>query len=257
MKLPKKSGLITDIQRFSVDDGPGIRTTVFFKGCNLDCVWCHNPETKNPQPQNRTVAGRSVTCGREISPAELAAVISRDAAYYRRSGGWVTFSGGEPLLQHEFLVECLKLCRENGISTAIDTAGYVPFDLFEPLLPFADLFLYDIKLMDEAEHIKHTGVSNALILENLRMLVNSGANITVRTLLLPGVNDNAAYFEDFARFIAGFGVKSVEVLPYHNFGESKYAQIGEEYKFAGRTAPDEKLTAQFRKIICDNKDEKE
>jgi len=242
-------GLITDIQRFSVDDGPGIRTTVFFKGCNLDCVWCHNPETKNPYPQSRIVSGRTINCGREISPEELTAIISRDAAYYRRSGGGVTFSGGEPLLQHGFLVKCLRLCRENGINTIVDTAGYAPFDRFEPLLPFVDLFLYDVKLIDEAEHIKYTGVSNTLILENLRKLVDTGANVTVRTILLPGVNDNAAYFLEFARFIAGFGVKSVDVLPYHNMGESKYAQIGEEYKFSGRAAPDEKLTAQFREIV--------
>ena len=242
-------GLITDIQRFSVDDGSGIRTTVFFKGCNLNCVWCHNPETKNPRPQPRTVAGRTVTCGREISPEELIAIISRDAAYYRRSGGGATFSGGEPLLRHEFLFECLKLCRENGINTAVDTAGCVPFDRLELLLPFVNLFLYDVKLIDEAGHIKYTGVSNALILENLRMLADTGANVTVRTLLLPGVNDNAAYFEEFAYFIAGFGVKSAEVLPYHGMGESKYAQIGEEYKFSGRTVPDDKLTAQFQETV--------
>ena len=249
MKLSEESGLITDIQRFSVDDGPGIRTTVFFKGCNLDCVWCHNPETKSPYPQNRTIAGRTVICGREITPRELVAIISRDAAYYRRSGGGVTFSGGEPLLQHRFLAECLKICRENGINTVVDTAGCVPFDLFEPLLPLVDLFLYDVKLMDEAEYIKYTGISNALILENLRMLINTGANVTVRTLLLPGVNDNTGYFEDFVRFIAGFSVKSVEVLPYHSFGEHKYTQIGEEYKFPSGKVPDEKLTAQFREII--------
>jgi len=242
-------GLITDIQRFSVDDGPGIRTTVFFKGCNLDCVWCHNPETKSPYPQPRIVSGRAINCGREISPEELTEIILRDAAYYKRSGGGVTFSGGEPLLQHGFLFECLKLCRENGINTAVDTAGCVPFDKFEPLLPYVDLFLYDVKLIDETEHIKYTGVSNALILENLRKLADTGANVTVRTLLLPGINDNAAYFVEFARFIAGFGIKSMHVLPYHNMGESKYAQIGEEYKFASRAAPDEKLTVQFREII--------
>jgi pyruvate formate lyase activating enzyme len=242
-------GLITDIQRFSVDDGPGIRTTVFFKGCNLSCVWCHNPETKKTNPQVRTVAGRSIVCGREISPEEVVSIILRDAAYYRHFGGGVTFSGGEPLLQHEFLAECLKLCRENGINTAVDTAGCVTFDKFEPLLSFADLFLYDVKLTDESEHIKYTGVSNILILENLRRLIESGANVTVRTLLLPGVNDNVAYFKDFALFIAKFNVKKVDVLPYHSMGENKYAQIGEEYRFLGKTAPDEKMTEQFREII--------
>ena len=159
------------------------------------------------------------------------------------------FSGGEPLLQNGFLFECLKLCRENGIHTAVDTAGCLPFDRFEPLLPYVNLFLYDVKLINEAEHIKYTGVSNALILENLRKLADAGANVTVRTVLLPGINDNAAYFAEFARFIAGFGVKNIDVLPYHGMGENKYAQIGEEYRFAGRAAPDEKLTAQFREII--------
>ena len=242
-------GIITDIQRFSVDDGPGIRTTVFLKGCNLNCAWCHNPETKDPQPQKRTVAGRETVCGREVTPAELFEAVNKDAAYYRRSGGGVTFSGGEPLLQLGFLTECLKLCRDAGLHTAVDTAGFVGFGAFESVMPLTDLFLYDVKLIDDENHIKYTGVSNKPILENLGKLIKTGAKVTVRTLLLPGANDNDEYFARFAALMVEMGVEKVDVLPYHGMGEGKYTQIGEEYRFGGRKAPDEKLTQRFREII--------
>ena len=248
-------GIITDIQRFSVEDGPGIRTTVFFKGCNLDCVWCHNPETKSPLPLPRGAAAAEALRGREITAGELCGTLSRDIPFYTRSGGGVTFSGGEPLLQIDFLLECLRLCKGAGVHTAVDTAGDVPYSAFERILPDTDLFLYDIKLLDDASHHHYTGRSNARILGNFRRLhaVCGGENqpgLIVRTLLLPGVNDREEDFTAFARWLKDYPrIARVDVLPYHALGESKYRALGETYRFSGKKPPDETQTALFQTIV--------
>ena len=213
-------GIITNIQRFSTEDGPGVRTTVFLKGCNLDCFWCHNPETKSPYPQQQVLRGRASLCGEEWSAGQICDAVRRDLPFYRRSGGGVTFSGGEPLLQPDFLLDCLQRCREVGIHTAVDTAGNVPWDYFERVAPYTDLFLYDIKLIDDDLHRRYTGVSNRRIIENLGKLGDVEAEVTVRTLLLPGINDNQAAYEAFAAFLSKYPfVKQVDVLPYHAMGE--------------------------------------
>jgi len=246
-------GIITNIQRFSVDDGPGIRTTVFFKGCNLDCAWCHNPETKQPLPQPQ-IAGAAALCGSESTAAQLCETLLRDRPFYDRSGGGVTFSGGEPLLQLDFLCECLRLCKGARIHTAVDTAGDVPFSSFERILPDTDLILYDVKLLDDALHRRYTGRSNVRLLENLRRLhaACGRTEIIIRTLLLPGINDSEDSFREFARWLKDFpNVARVEVLPYHAMGEGKYRAIGEEYRFAGRKPPDEAQTALFQRMIDD------
>ena len=244
-------GVITNIQRFSADDGPGIRTTVFFKGCNLDCAWCHNPETKSPRPQTQIIGGVSSVCGRGISAGELCAAVTRDKPFFDRSGGGVTFSGGEPLLQPDFLRECLRLCKEGGLRTVVDTAGNVPFSSFVSILPYTDMILYDVKLLDAGIHKRYTGISNERILENLHLLYanRGGTEIVVRTLLLPGINDNDRAFAEFARFLEGYPGLKVELLPYHSMGEGKYKIIGEECRYSGVKPPEGAQAEHYKRIL--------
>lgn len=233
-----------------MDDGPGIRATVFFKGCNLDCAWCHNPETKSPAPQKRTANGRETAFGREISPDALFDEIKRDIPFYVRSGGGVTFSGGEPLLQPDFLFACLNLCKKGGVHTAVDTAGNVAFELFKKISSCTDLILYDIKHIDDGIHSRYTGASNARIIENLKKLAGFQVEVVVRVIVLPDINDDEDYFRRFADFMGGFPhVKRVDVLPYHAMGLGKYKQIGEICRFNVKTPPDEAKVEIFRNIL--------
>ena len=250
-----------DIERSAFTDGPGIRTTVFFKGCNLRCAWCHNPESQPMHPQMMfyrdqcTGCGkcRSIcphrlescdlcgkctffcpadarkVCGREYTAEEVLAEIIKDQTYYDRSGGGVTFSGGECLLQADFLAELLPLCRANGIHTAVDTAGHVPWAVFERILPYTDLFLYDIKLMDPERHRQYTGVSNERVLANLAKLFRAGAHIWIRIPVIPGVNDQPEEMKKIRQWLDQNGKpEKVELLPYHAMGENKYRALGQE-----------------------------
>ena len=255
-------GIIFDIQRGSYVDGPGIRTTVFFKGCNLRCKWCHNPESQSKNKQilfykNKcTGCGKCKSvcpyafekcdfcgkcallcpndareiCGKEYAVEEVMSEILKDKAYYGSKGG-VTFSGGECMLQIEFLAEILKKCKENGIHTAVDTAGNVSWEYFEKILPHTDLFLYDIKAYSEDLHKEGTCVSNRLILQNLEKLSKTfRGDITVRIPVIPTYNANNNEFGLIARYLAKVGVKSVELLPYHSMGEHKWNAVGLESK---------------------------
>ena len=244
------SPLIFDIKRTSTEDGPGIRTTVFLKGCNLNCFWCHNPEGKSPYAQVAFFTEKCISCGnckkscptpsgctacgrcteycptqarklygKQYSVEELISIIESDKAYYCASGGGVTFSGGECMLYPEFLLEIAKECKLRNISVAVDTAGNVPFSSFEKVLPYVDLFLYDIKSIDSDLHRKGTGVGNELILENLDRLIHHGANILIRIPSIPGFNEGAAV----EKIIMYCKEKKLnfEVLKYHEFGISK------------------------------------
>ena len=249
--------MIFDIQRNSFVDGPGIRTTVFFKGCNLRCKWCHNPESQSFDKQMmfykdkctgcgkcREVcpnhlqscdfcgkcelycpADARKVCGREYTPAEVFAEVIKDKAFYDNSGGGVTFSGGECMLQLDFLCEILEKCKSAGIHTAVDTAGNVPWESFEKILPFTDLFLYDIKAFDAELHRKGTGVSNELILENLKNL-SGRADIIVRIPVIGGYNDNDEEIRQIADFLRQIKIIKAELLPYHAMGEHKYTALG-------------------------------
>ncbi len=252
---------IFDIQRNSFVDGPGIRTTVFFKGCNLRCKWCHNPESQSAQKQMMFYKDKCIgcgkcaevcpnhlkncdfcgkcelycpadarkVCGKEYSVDEVFKEIAKDKMFYENSGGGATFSGGECMLQTDFLCKILKKCKENGIHTAVDTAGNVPREYFERVLPYTDMFLYDIKAFSEDLHKQGTGVSNKLILENLLWL-SGKCDIIVRIPVIGGFNDDKAELEKIAEFLKHIKCEKVELLPYHVMGEHKYDALGMEHK---------------------------
>ena len=246
--------LIFDIERNSFVDGPGIRTTVFFKGCNLKCAWCHNPESQNFKKEilfykNKcTGCGRckdltvnsqnffcfndaKEICGKEYTVDEILKEVLKDKAYYENSGGGVTFSGGECMLQIDFLLEILKKCKENGMHTAVDTAGNVPWEYFENIIPYTDLFLYDIKAMDNDVHKKFTGAENTKILESLAKLLKSGVSVWVRIPVIPSVNDSEEEMKKIKTFFEENGYpENVELLPYHAMGEHKYSALGIDVK---------------------------
>lgn len=242
-------GTIFDIQRFSVHDGPGIRTTVFMKGCPLRCLWCHNPEGLTVAPQVQFFRENCIGCrrcggskdfaaaaqcpagalkqvGRTYSPPELLEEVLADRDFYGSDGG-ITFSGGECLLQSEFVTEMLQLIKAQGITTAIDTCGHVPWDNIRSTLGLCDTYLYDIKCADDARHRRFTGQGNGLILENLRKLGESGASIWIRVPVIPDFNDSIAGMARIADIAAATkGVRKVTLMPYHTLGKSKYETLG-------------------------------
>lgn len=268
-----EKGMIYNIQKFSVHDGPGIRTTIFLKGCPLNCQWCHNPESQNAYRdilyfegkcsscgicqevcsekaifiQNNmlkidrktcTLCGRCIEechnkalqfAGEEVTVDELLEEIEKDIIFYDESNGGVTFSGGEPLLQHKFLNKILMKCKEQYIHTAVDTSGYAPWENFEGILDNVDLFLYDIKIINELEHKKYTGVSNELIIENLLKLIKHDKRIIVRIPIIPTINDNHENLEATGRFLSNLNIEQVNILPYHDIGKDKYLRLGRNY----------------------------
>ena len=242
-------------------DGPGVRTTVFLKGCPLRCAWCHNPESQSPTPQmlfyrskctgcgkcrekcpnaleKCELCGKCTIycphdareiCGKEYTVDEALKEILKDKAFYETSGGGVTFSGGECMLQIEFLTKILKACKENGIHTAVDTAGHVPYERFEQILPYTDLFLYDVKCFDSDKHRQYTGVENQLILKNLKRLLAKSTPVWIRIPIIPTVNDTEEELQRIKEYLSSCGIpEKVELLPYHAMGEHKYAAIGKE-----------------------------
>ena len=251
-------GLIFDIQRGSCVDGPGIRTSVFFKGCNLKCKWCHNPESQSKNKQIlfykdkcdgcgkcATVCkyqlkkcdfcgectlhcpnGAKELCGKEYGVDEVLTEILKDKAFYDVSGGGVTFSGGECMLQIDFLQKILEKCKENGVHTAVDTAGNVSWQNFEIILPYTDLFLYDVKCVSGKLHKEGTGVSNSLILGNLKKLSQANANVIVRIPIIPEFNGDTSEMQKIADFLKGLRISKVELLPYHSMGEHKWEALG-------------------------------
>jgi pyruvate formate lyase activating enzyme len=228
-------GRINSVFTGSALDGPGVRTVVFFQGCPLRCVYCHNPETQ------------SVTGGEEIDENALFEKISRYSVYYGEKGG-VTFSGGDPLMQPEFLSNMLELCKKNGIHTAVDTAGLVPFKSFEQILPYTDLFLYDVKCYDSDKHKKYTGASNELIFSNLRKLLKTNKTVWVRIPIIPTVNDTEEEMLAIKSFLYSCRApKKIELLPYHSMGEHKYAALGKAAQ--AFSIPSEEKMMQLKNIF--------
>ena len=230
MSIYNTTGRIFNIQRFSIHDGPGIRTIVFFKGCYMRCAWCCNPESQAYEIQTLQENGKEKTVGRDVSVSEIMPELLSDLLYYRRSGGGITLSGGEILAQPEFAKALLCACKEHGLHTAVESSGNAPFEVIETLLPYLDLYLLDIKHMDSAKHKEYTGASNERILENAERLSKSRVELIVRTPVVPSFNDTAQEIKAISKFAAGLqGVKEHHLLPYHRLGQDKYAGLGRNY----------------------------
>lgn len=224
-ELRNVEGMITDVQRFSLQDGPGIRTTVFLKGCPLRCRWCHNPECLSPEPQMRGGA----LVGRRAQAGELIDEVLRDRAYYESTGG-LTVSGGEPLMQPEFAFSLLALAKAEGLNTCVETSGFGAFAALERLVGVCDLFLFDWKAGTEQGHLALTGVSQAPVISNLERLDKAGANIVLRCPIVPGLNDSDQDIEAIARVLARHPrIARVELMAYHRLGAGKYRELGMDY----------------------------
>lgn len=241
-------GLIFSIKRYSVHDGPGIRLTFFMKGCPLSCIWCHNPEGISPMPETvvraNRIGGKSFIneeeMGKFYTVKEILWILDKERVFINQSGGGVTFSGGEPLLQPDFLLEALKTFKANGYHTAVDTSGYASRENFRAIIPFTDLFLFDIKHLDDAKHIELTGVSNKLILDNYMMLLKEAKDIMLRIPVIPGINDDKSHMQRMKNFITGSetaALKKISLLPYHKIGSSKYQSFNRTYKMEGVEPP--------------------
>lgn len=281
------TGLITSVQRMSIHDGPGIRTTLFLKGCNFRCAWCHNPETWRREAQVERIAERCVACGaclhvcgpgalrmengavrldrgrcdacgrcagvcparamnlvgREVSADSVMRELQRDLPYFRESGGGITVSGGEPLLQPAFVRELLARCREAGIPTAVETNLCVPPERIEGLLPLVDLWMCDLKLADDGQHRRWTGRSNARTVANLRLLGSRGVPLVVRTPVVPGVNDTPQAIGAICALLKDLrGLLYYELLGFHTLGTDKFAFLGMENPMPGtESLPPERL----------------
>lgn len=294
---PMQSGLVFNIQKYSVHDGPGIRTTVFLKGCPLCCQWCHNPESQKAHPEVIVMENRCIACGecrevcqfaeslgkegplprevegctlcgecvdacptgarqivgKRMTVQEVMTEITQDEVFYEDSLGGVTISGGEPLSQPAFLKELLIACRAHGLRTAVDTCGFACTDLVLEVGRLTDLFLFDLKLMDDVRHRRYTGVSNAPILANLKALDTVHDCVWVRVPLIPGINDDPANLEAVARFAASLScVQRVNVLPYHKTAAQKFRRLGKEFPLSNLESPSaeqvEQAVQRFRSL---------
>jgi pyruvate formate lyase activating enzyme len=278
-----QSGLVFNVQRFSLQDGPGLRSTVFLKGCPLACTWCHNPESRAPQTEFIRLRHRCMACGicsdeeladplvrdrdevdvescptgalqavgREMGSAELVKSLLRDRIFFDESGGGVTFSGGEPLLQAPFVIEAMRLLRTEGVHTALDTCGFVDWQELAEAASHAALVLYDLKLMDEARHRAATGVSNAIILQNLKALAEIHPAIWIRIPIIPGINSDRANLAATAEFLGPLaGIRQVDLLPFHPLGEAKAVRVDTNNQLQDLQTPSsedlEAMAALFR-----------
>jgi len=263
-------GRIFNVQRFSLQDGPGLRTTVFLKGCPLACTWCHNPESQKPEVELGTHGDRCLHCGaceavcrakdriclacghcaeacptgarrlfgRDITVRDLLGEVLRDRVFFDQSGGGVTLSGGEPLMQPAFAGATMKGLKAEGVHVALDTCGFGAQENLLALAAWADLVLFDLKLADAGRHAAATGEGNDRILANLAALGRTGAAIWIRVPIIPGINDDDANLEATARIAAGTpGVRRVDLLPYHGTAEAKFERMGASYPLQGLEAP--------------------
>lgn len=242
-------GRIFDIQRFSVHDGPGIRTIAFLKGCVLRCKWCCNPESQRRDIETMTTAGAQKTVGRDVTAREVLDVVEQDRIYYNRSGGGLTLSGGETFCQPEFALALFKGAKERGINTAIETTSCVPIESILPVLPYIDYYMMDIKHMDPNKHREYTSRDNALILENAKIISAKHNNFIVRVPTIPTVNDTPEEIAAIAAFAASLPhVSRMHLLPYHRLGQDKYSGLGREYQMAHITPPTDEHMEELRKV---------
>ncbi len=230
------SGTIFNLQRYAVHDGPGIRITVFLKGCPLRCWWCHNPESQRQTIETFAQGDRQI--GREMTVDALLREIEKERLFFDESGGGVTFSGGEPLMQPEFLRAALQACRKREIHAALDTSGYAPAEIFDAMIEHVDLFLFDLKLIDDQRHRQYTGVSNAPILRNLRALAQRGKPFWLRLPIIPGITDTEKNLIDMLALLSDITtIEQINLLPYHRIADGKYQRLLMENKMAGIEPP--------------------
>jgi pyruvate formate lyase activating enzyme len=289
-------GMVFDIQRYSIHDGPGIRTMIFLKGCPLQCLWCCNPESWLPESQLFYSKSKCILCGSCIQKApvgtisvnaeeldinfptlnskdlswtkdcptgalsikgkwmtvdEIFSIIMKDEIYYRTSGGGITLSGGEPLMQATFSHALLEEACRNNISTAIETSGYIKTETLLSVIPLTDLFLYDFKLFDDNEHRRYTGVGNKTIKANLEMLAGKGAEILVRMPLIPEVNDDEDHLRQTMDYLLSIGIQRFTILPYHQYGIAKFKSIGSTYTFPPVNPLEEDAIEKIKLKIAD------
>jgi len=288
-------GLIFDISRYAIHDGPGIRATIFFKGCPLRCQWCHNPEGQESKPEiiikeERCVVecdsclsacpqnaiskdGTSIivdriqcdSCGkckevcvyeafdiigREVTVQQVLEEVEKDRIFFDESGGGVTFSGGEPLVQPDFLEALLVEFKTRGIRTTVDTSGYAPFEILDRVSDNVDLYLYDIKIMDEKKHKDYSGVSNRIILENLRRLSEKDKRICIRIPIIPGINDDRENIESIASYLLSLkNIKKINLLPFHRGGVQKYKRLGKKNLLDKLQPPSDEKIEEIKKTL--------
>ncbi|SHJ57809.1 pyruvate formate lyase activating enzyme [Dethiosulfatibacter aminovorans DSM 17477] len=290
-------GRILNIQKFSIHDGPGIRTTLFMKGCPLECRWCHNPESIGYErdimidiekcsscgscarlcaydalkmvevPEGKVLVKDKNLCigcgkcevycineaisivGRDMEVEDVIGELLKDRLFYEESGGGVTISGGEPLVQADFTAKILKKLKEEGIHTAVDTCGQVPFENFEKVMEYTDLFLYDLKIGDERKHLEYTGASNKRIIGNLKRLSEAGAEITARMIMVDGVNTEDEDIEKAIGILVETDISKINILPYHNISNHKYRKLGKSYNEEGMTVPSGKRMEEIKEML--------
>ncbi len=293
MDNTNESCIIFNIQKFSLHDGPGIRTVVFFKGCPLTCKWCANPESQTSDIEilkdgekctvcqtcvqncksgaisisggaiqiDHALCSQCLTCvsacpqkaltaeGRPRTVSEIVKICLQDKAFYEESEGGVTLSGGEALMHPEFALSLLKALKEHGIHTAMEITGYASAEIFQRVTACADLLLFDVKHWNEEKHIEGTGVSNRVILDNLRHAIASGKNVLPRLPVIPGYNNSPEDAEGFVKLLKETGAKQIQLLPFHQFGERKYDMLGRPYSYADVPALHEKELREFQQIF--------
>lgn len=294
MKAAMEKGIVYNIMRYSTEDGPGLRTTVFLKGCPLSCRWCHNPESQRKTPELFFRPDECIDCGeclevcpqgaigqgpegliqdqarcdncgacarvcptgaremvgREMSVDSVMAEIMKDLAFYEESGGGVTFGGGEPLYQPGFLTALLQACKEEELHTAVDTSGLADPEVLRRVIPLTDLFLYDLKHLDEIRHLALVGAPNRLILDNLRLLDRLGARVVIRVPFVPGDNDGRENLESLGQLLASLdSINQVSLLPYHETGVEKYRLLGRAGEIRRRARPEPQSLDRAEEIL--------
>lgn len=253
----RMNGLIFNIKRFAIHDGPGIRVTFFMKGCPLACWWCHNPEGIFPDVENVARVDRigekefhvEEVVGQSYSLDDLKKVVQKEIIFIEESGGGITFSGGEPLMQSNFVLGALKMFKEMKIHTCIDTSGQADSTIIDSVIPLTDLFLFDIKHLDEEAHKKYTGVSNSLILSNYTRIIARGKDVIIRIPLIPGINDDNNHLDMLRDYLVLSGknsIRRIDLLPYHKIGHAKYRRFGLDYKMDGFDQPSEKRMNELK-----------
>ena len=245
---------IFNIQRFSIHDGPGIRTTVFFKGCPLNCTWCSNPESQIFTPEEiwDNIKKGYVITGEYMKVKDITDIIMKDIDYYNESGGGVTLSGGEVLAQSEFALELLDECRKMGIHTACETAAYVNEETFRDFISHVDLVIVDIKHYDEEKHKAKTGVGLELILKNIKYVVETKKDMILRLPVIPGYNDSLEDAENFVSLLKNYGIQEIEILPFHQFGKNKYKFLNRKYEFENSKQIKKEDLAAYVEIFNEN-----